>query len=621
MKKILAILLVSFTLGAYAQTSKSIFTHKDIVAGQLNAEQNVRYQKLVDQEVYSSFHFVTTKLDTSNIDSTGKLPIILPSCFGRDLMFQINDIQLKDKENYSVRGNEYLPGRDLEGQDGYSYFTILKTSNEFIGHITVEGQSYELYDLTGGLQVICHTDMTKMPWDCNVANEDNNSTAVVVPGECTDNVIKILVLYTPAAEASEPNIQAKAQLAINDLSSTWSDSGVGTNVQLAACEPINFSSGPSPDNDDLPALKIHATALALRAQYQAEVVVMLVGSGTYGQTYGAADQLGASINNAFAVVDVAAATSGRHTFAHEVSHLFDARHQDDATQNNTHGRQFKTGAGPNGGGGTWRYTLMYRGGPLLTRLPRVSNPNDWFLGCATGTPFHNNAWEAVHPWQSIIAPYYNDMNHPTVSLVRINCDNYSMYWHGKVQNFCPVPYNGDYTFKWYRVTLLQAFAALFGIPYQPTYIVTGNDQWLHVPDPYTYVYCDVYDVNNTLVGSYGKFIYGIDQNGNCIGYKGANPNATVGEDEVAAENKNIEVFPNPNTGGTFSVKILQNSDDKAEITIFDIAGREVAAKKQYELAEKDSEIKIKPATMLAPGVYFVNIKTKTINEMKRVIVE
>lgn len=195
--------------------------------------------------------------------------------------------------------------------------------------------------------------------------------------------IKVLVLYTPAAENSVSNIYNTALLAEEESNLSFANSGVNCNLELVYIGKTNYYEISSSidkirfkETNDGYLDEVHT----LRDKYAADVCVLLVNynNGMCGEAY----TIKAQSDEAFCVVNVQCAT-GYYSFIHEIGHLLGCRHdygQDPANS------PYKFGHGyvyPNGG---WRTIMAYNthcNG--CTRLPYWSNPNITYNGVPMGT--------------------------------------------------------------------------------------------------------------------------------------------------------------------------------------------------------------------------------------------
>ncbi len=174
------------------------------------------------------------------------------------------------------------------------------------------------------------------------AQEEALGAGAVVQARCSPEVVRVLVLYTPDA-AQGRDIDGIIYAALNDANQAYRNSQINNlELRLVHKQPFSFSlEGPYPE-DDVNALSQDPQARALRDQYQADVVVLLIdnneGTGDWTSTFGVAGAIphgssGDAIVNvsevnqkAYAIVKVGYASGGRYTLAHEIGHIQGARH-------------------------------------------------------------------------------------------------------------------------------------------------------------------------------------------------------------------------------------------------------------------------------------------------------
>ncbi len=88
--------------------------------------------------------------------------------------------------------------------------------------------------------------------------------------------------------------------------------------------------------------------------------------------------------------------------------------------------------------------------------------------------------------------------------------------------------------------------------------------------------------------------------------------------ETAAAAANVTVYPNPTENGVFYVDFTANEDAKAEISLFDFAGRQVLSQK-FEATEGFNTATVQ--ANLPTGIYLVRINAGSFNSQARVVVE
>ena len=119
----------------------------------------------------------------------------------------------------------------------------------------------------------------------------------------------------------------------------------------------------------------------------ADLVVLMTNgtSGGYGSYSGMVAAFGPNDMNAYAIIQTIYATANERAFAHEVGHLFGAKHQNDPTATYERGYIFGTGF----------LNLKQNATLMATRnrnkIDHISNPDVRYKNRATGTSDRNNA--------------------------------------------------------------------------------------------------------------------------------------------------------------------------------------------------------------------------------------
>lgn len=605
MKKTITSILCLFAGIAFGQSAIT-----NIGTPALNALQTRYYNDFMALPDVSTVYFVSTKLDSTTIDSTGKLRINDLSIFSRVISMQLDNMQITDPNNFTMSGNEFRANPTPASPtpfDGYSNLLLVKAAGELLGHLNIDGNHYKLYDLTGGIQLLCYLDPSTYTSARDCADDIHSNPVpeqTSAPTSCVDRIVKVLVLFTPAAYAKNSHVVQIAHAGVADLNTIWASSATPLDVQFAALQGLNFTEGTNAPAD-LSTIASNPTVTALRSFFKAEVVVVLVDIDSYQAINGQAMDIGANFGSAFCIVDVNTAVGPRHTFAHEVTHLFGGRHNNDFTPGDARGWAFLTS-------NTQRNTLMHLTTPRITF---VSNPNVSLLGVATGYIHANNA-QAVTAFQNVIPSFYYDgTNNPSLEIVRATTDPCVPYWNVTVKNFCPTEDHGPYTYKWYRYSFIQALNPLLGASPVMTYLGTGNNFWIYNPYAFQYIACKVYDSSNNLVWQGAKLVQAVNQSGGCIGYRTAN--TTTGINELNAGNIEVVAYPNPSPN-SFVVKI-NNTEGRNEFALKDVLGKVIGI--SVALVENDNTYNVTPNTSLSAGVYFLTVRTGNRTEVKRIIVE
>lgn len=319
-----------------------------------------------------------------------------------------------DKKNYTVNKEKIK----VRGVKNFSWFAknnngdgniILSVLDGDIQGIITQGN--ELYRITTtpkGEYVLIKIDQSKYPEEkChdilkqdNESNnkpdstndlnetdgEANNSTPILKSAAVYECKIRVLVLYTPAAEAAVSNIRNTIQLAVDETNQSFTNSNVSYEVELVYIEETSYTEVDidtdldrfSTDGDGYMD-EVHD----LRDTYSADICV-LINDDSYW--CGVAETIQASEDEAFCVVDYDCAT-GYYSFGHEIGHLLGCRHDTYVDNSNT---PFAYGHGFVNVADRWRTIMAYNSecsasGVNCTRLQYWSNPNVTYGGDAMGT--------------------------------------------------------------------------------------------------------------------------------------------------------------------------------------------------------------------------------------------
>lgn len=572
MKKISKALLLAvlLTIGRIeAIQAQSIFTPLDITPDRLSGDQRMMYDKIQAQQIYSSINFVRTQ-NIYEVSQTGKVNISLPYAGCGSIDFSAEDVSYSSPQNFSWYGRSFVEEDD---PCAYGSFTLMANNGLLIGSFSIDEHSYQLYDLTGGIQVVCEADPNMLTGNfCGNKETPPDVSRITAADPCENVQSKVLVLYTPAAQQVATDINGTANLAITQINHAYAASGIDNKMVLAGVAPLNFtentqagSNEQNIDNDKV-ALANNPTAQTLRNQYKAEIVVLLT-KPVYGYYRGVAVNIGGTFNEAYAIVDVTtAATSGRFTLAHEVTHIMGGRHDDDPDPGTAHGYKFRTGDFLPSLFGKRRFTLM-ASNPYsdLSNLENVSNPDVDFYHHATGSSDHNNA-QKVNDMKNYVAAFYPDPSLPLYASVTMrNPPVCSVYGSATVNTRCG---KGTLTYQWYFSDNGYAWTACGNTQTITTIIpVPANNATYN-----TRIYkCVVKDAGNAISESTGVGSYRCtnrDKNGSTGGVA----RKISGE---AAQTNGVHIVPNPNNG-LFNATVSVIHDDDVSVILYDLTGREIA---------------------------------------------
>ncbi|MCA6436389.1 MAG: T9SS type A sorting domain-containing protein [Bacteroidetes bacterium] len=581
--------------------TKNAFTAlTNITASNLNPTQLTLYNKIVSHNIYTSINFISIA-DIQTLAPMGKLNVNLPSIGIDNIPFEMSKVEFNNPFDFNWIGNQYVYDDSV---NTYGSINLIKSREKFIGHITLDNKSYEIFDLTGGVQVIAVTNLNLFsPDECATGNRVSSVAASANQGPCADGKSKVLVFFTPSAQSVESDINGRVALAMSQLNQNWANSSISNNLTLVGVQPINFSETGNISND-LNTLKSLSNVTSLRNSLKAEIVIFLT-NGNYGGIMGLAGGINANFNETFAIVDVTSSTTGRFTFAHEVNHLFGARHDNDPSPSNEHGHIFKTGTGWFGWGGVTRKTVMVVIPAGESRIEHTSNPNVNFMNVPTGVPFHNNAAQ-VNAMKTQIGGYYPDPIPATFnfSVFKAGCGN-NWACYAEICNGTP------YTYNW------------FWSPNGFLWIPGGSGFFtlVNVPVNNGLIKCEVRDPLNNLIFSLQKNVVKI---GFCQGFAFRNSNIINNESNVEESvnlySGSIKTIPNPNSGN-FNIEINSNfSEENVLIVLTDISGKIVKEIYNNNLSVGKQNFDVADISKLDAGIYFVKAKGKNINLVDKIII-
>lgn len=333
-----------------------------------------------------------------------------------NIIFTVKNVEYNNEGDYywygTINSNEE---EDIPCTDGS--ITLMAKDGEKFGTLILDGESYEFFELGEGLQVFTRfkTELLNEN-ECGNAIQNNlpNDTLAYEPRnsnvnrvtQCQGNSeVKVLVLWTDAAEMAEGNINNRIALAINQTNQCFYNSIVyqsGIKLVLAGSQRIAFNETQN-TLTDINNLASSTNVQALRNAFQADIVILLT-NGNYGETFGRVHKIGPIFASAYGIVQTNSATGGRFTFAHEIGHLFGARHDAgaDPTPGFAHGMGFTTGFIFT----KLRYTLLCTMPAGKSREQNYSNPDVRIKNKPTGSYGSNDNARQLRLTGFTVANFY-----------------------------------------------------------------------------------------------------------------------------------------------------------------------------------------------------------------------
>ena len=355
-----------------------------------------------------------------SIQKQGNISFSMPNIAQR-IQAKIRKVESKNDKNYSLFA--------ILGE-GQGEMTLICENGLTYGSINYDDESYRIYGINKAISVIIKIDKNKLgKGDCeeprgsrpsNFNNISDNTTFRVNP--CVDNITRVLVLFTTAAQNEDPNIQQTINTSINNFNNAIFSSAVNESrayLQLAGTQLLAFTERPSELAEDVKRLALNNDAVNARNTTLADIVVLLTKQGysdlkpSGSEAFGMVRQIDAERDSAFAIVE-AVNSASRNTFAHEVGHLFGGGHQsptlDVRIKDYAHGRKFERSYGIFF---KKRYaTLMHTNpnGSNFSRVLAFSNPNVTYDGITTGDANCCNVARRIKETAPRIAAYNSNPN-------------------------------------------------------------------------------------------------------------------------------------------------------------------------------------------------------------------
>jgi len=326
--------------------------------------------------------------------------------FGEDFEIPL-PTRKKAEKIIKIENDSPLLEKHFKGKiNGHGDGTILELMDEgfgIFGYALVDGEQFIIQAIAKNRSIIYKNDASKLTAaTCSSENgllprKDSEKGTYRTGPNSANCRVKILILYTQqalnAAQNSVSNITALGYTALSQTNTSLVNSGINGRVtggapvflnQANLQQPINNNPTTAADN-----LSTDPWIQNLRVNNRADIVVLLhqyTFNVNGGEIVGSVGLTGfANPTRPVAVVKTTFATNAGFTFAHEVGHLFNARHFTDNASPPGRGHQFAF-AGNNQG------TLLTNTIPFGQRVLQFSNPDINFNGLPTGTADRDNSF-------------------------------------------------------------------------------------------------------------------------------------------------------------------------------------------------------------------------------------
>lgn len=487
--------------------------------------------------------------------------------------------------------------------------TLVSKDGELFGHIAVEDRKFELWPIGEKLYALTELDTSVLnseecaTVDTHVKDKNKPKNKGERFIDCSKHV-RVLVLYTANAQASVPDINQTAILAVQQTNDALRNSGIfgDAYVQVGMAGPIllNFTESHV-INDDVQALASNMDAQTLRNTNGADLVVLLT-SSSYGATYGIVSQIGPNDATSYAIVTASAAT-GKYSFAHELGHLFGARHQQCGYYNNSgcddtpgfaHGYPFVYFL--------YGYTtIMHQLRESFTRVPYYSNPNVSY-GSPTGNAASNNnarqLWEQA-PTVASFRPYTGVLS-ASVD-IRVHYPAYGEYYCEPI-SVCGV---APHSYQWYL--------SYDGFDYGSVF--STDDVLIISPPQCTDLYVQLRIISSD--NQQADHFFTLSHFGQ--GCEDSRIGVITSTETNEISDKNLEVFPNP-IKDQVNVRYYLAEPRSTRIVLSNVQGQSLLTQQTEFQAQGWHEVTL-GAIGLADGMYFMKIDHGNTSVTKKIVIK
>ncbi len=576
MKKLQMVGLAFFlSVSVFAQKNQgpSVFREVPVPSGQvLSSAQHLRMQKLGESKNYLRVSLI--KLEGLEEALRGELVTFdLPGFSGKT-------IARTKRIDYSTETDFMWNGTFNQGEA-----IIIRENGRIFGQIRKNGAIFDIQYLENGYVALIEYNMEKLyQIGCAVADEHNRqsgSRSSVIdatkgsPTEMShaggpDPLIRALVLFTPAAEATGMDMTDLANTARGQWITAQLNSNVVSNLVIAGVEELNFIENDDPSSStgdgftdidaDVTLLRNNLAAQRLRNQFEADIVLLFT-DGDYPGFAGNVADIGPIDDEAYAIVQVPNATATM-TFIHEAAHLFGARHQfsADNTPGDAHGHNWETG--------WWIFKDEYRSimrtfHADMERVLYFSNPGVTHEGEPTGVTGTSFNARVINVNGHIVEDFRFAQPDFTVSIFGPGSANEgdALYFTSSVSNG-----QAPYTYQWQANTGSGFYTVGAGSTLNFTMPADDLDIRLTVTDANTQQDTDFHSVMNLYLGGGGCTVC---PDSTALDLSGSEKTL----DEQVAGLEKAMLYPNPSSDriqlafkeGLSQFDYLQIVDSKGEV--------------------------------------------------------
>ncbi len=309
----------------------------DLPQAAMPAQHQKALQKLLANVGFASVQSIRLGA-LSSVQKDGKFWLKLPG--------RLEQFEAKMTGVYANSETDYTWTGELA--DSAGSITLVSQKGQTRGHFAIHQDQYEIFPTGDGLHALVELNVKKLVGTNCPGGVKASLLPVATPKSknagarqdaCStspDQRVRVLALFTAGALAADPNVAQTIQLAIAQTNQAFQNSQIGgAIVDAVGIRQFNLSSESTTDpRANLNQLIDSSQTLRIRAQ--ADLVILVTGNytGNAGGVANVSNTFPVVSNEFEAVIGVGAATSV-FGFAHELGHLFGARHQQCANLSET----------------------------------------------------------------------------------------------------------------------------------------------------------------------------------------------------------------------------------------------------------------------------------------------
>ena len=548
------------------------------------------YNKLTSLNRYNSHTFINVN-SLAGSQLSGKITVNVPGLSCGNLIFKVRDVNYISEQEYYWNG-VLEPIDTLSCSEGFIYLLSTQYGRQVSIHI--EEEQYEINELSSSRYILSHVnDSINNSNECYNGYSTLDSIGTAEFSGCDGNCdVRCLVLYTTSAKNSVVNINNLANMAIQQTNQALANSSIDMcelRIKLSGVEELPSFIESDVIDVDINLLSNNLLARQRRDATESDIVILFT-NADYGFD-GLVAEVGPNDSLAYGIVNTNNAIGNRYIFAHEVGHLFGARHSNDSAPGYAHGHTWLKGLKRK------RTILGFSSSPKKSRIPHYSNPKVYYQGKKTGVDGENdNARQlrkeacTVANFRETILPFYIGLHGEQYACP---CESIDM----EVMTSGGAP--GPFTFNWFSSidginwTNLQASGAnvIVLIP-----CIEGLEGF--------FIRVDVVSSDGQSRSVRRYISVQTQWPGQLTPCQGHKPSSVIN-----LNSNNLEIFPNP-TKNNWIIDVNSSTEDNINFKFLNIDGKVIYDWQKKLLINDEYQFEIDGAVLL-PGTYFLKITSDT----------